>query len=44
MFQVALAATHSLSNALKLTLTTQFNLAANEAHKFGLGLEFNPSN
>lgn len=40
--QVALAATHVLSNALKLTLSTQFNLAANEAHKFGLGLEFNP--
>ncbi|PIC34057.1 hypothetical protein B9Z55_013824 [Caenorhabditis nigoni] len=42
--QVAVAATHSLSPALKLTLSTQFNLAANDAHKFGLGLEFDPSN
>ncbi|CAI2350922.1 unnamed protein product [Caenorhabditis sp. 36 PRJEB53466] len=42
--QVAVAATHSLSPALKLTLSTQFNLATQDAHKFGLGLEFDPSN
>jgi hypothetical protein len=40
--QVAVAATHSLSAALKLTLTSQFNLANNENHKFGVGLEFTP--
>jgi voltage-dependent anion channel protein 2 len=40
---VAVAFTHSLSPALKLTLSTQFNLANNEAHKFGLGVEFDPS-
>ncbi|PAV81065.1 hypothetical protein WR25_10663 [Diploscapter pachys] len=38
--QMAVAATHNLSNALKMTLSTQFNLHANEAHKFGLGLEY----
>uniref|UniRef100_A0A1I7WN97 PI-PLC Y-box domain-containing protein n=1 Tax=Heterorhabditis bacteriophora TaxID=37862 RepID=A0A1I7WN97_HETBA len=42
--QVALAVTHSLSPALKLTLSTLCNLTTNESHKFGLGLEFNPSN
>lgn len=42
--QVAVAATHALSPALKLTLSTQFNLVSNDAHKFGLGLEFDPSN
>lgn len=42
VFQVAVAATHSLSDALKLTLSTQFNLATNDAHKFGLGIEFEP--
>ncbi|CAI4222040.1 unnamed protein product [Auanema sp. JU1783] len=39
----AVAATHNLSDAMKLTLSSQFNLAANEAHKFGLGIEFEPS-
>jgi len=42
--QVAAAVQHSLSPALKLNLSTQFNLQSNDAHKFGLGLEFEPSN
>lgn len=42
--QAAVSATHTLSPAVKLILTSQFTLAANEAHKFGLGLEFDPSN
>ena len=38
--QFAAAVQHSLSPSLKLNLSTQFNLATNDAHKFGLGLEF----
>ncbi|GMT24596.1 hypothetical protein PFISCL1PPCAC_15893 [Pristionchus fissidentatus] len=42
--QFAAAVQHTLSPALKLNLSTQMNLTSNEAHKFGLGLEFEPSN
>jgi voltage-dependent anion channel protein 2 len=41
---IAFAGTHSLSSDLKLTLSTQFNLATNDAHKFGLGIEYEPKN
>lgn len=40
--QVALALTHSLSSDLKLTLSSQFSLSSNEAHKFGIGFEYEP--
>ncbi|KAK6025381.1 hypothetical protein OSTOST_08725 [Ostertagia ostertagi] len=40
--QVALAITHSLSPDLKMTLSSQFNLSSNDAHKFGMGLEYEP--
>ncbi|KHJ93877.1 eukaryotic porin, partial [Oesophagostomum dentatum] len=40
--QIALAATHSLSPDLKMTLSTQFNLSSNDQHKFGVGLEYEP--
>ncbi|VDL79557.1 unnamed protein product [Nippostrongylus brasiliensis] len=41
--QVAVALTHSLSPDLKMTLSSQFNLSSNEAHKFGMGLEYEPA-
>ncbi|CAJ0579865.1 unnamed protein product, partial [Mesorhabditis spiculigera] len=39
---VAISATHSISQGLNLNLTSHFNLTNNEAHKFGLGLEYTP--
>ncbi|KAF8374436.1 vdac-1 [Pristionchus pacificus] len=42
--QFGAAVQHTLSNSLILNLSTQMNLASNEGHKFGLGLEFTPSN
>lgn len=41
---VALSSTHSLSDALKLTFSTQFNLvnAPETSNKFGVGLEYTP--
>ncbi|GMR49099.1 hypothetical protein PMAYCL1PPCAC_19294 [Pristionchus mayeri] len=42
--QLGAAVQHTLSNSLILNLSTQMNLASNEGHKFGLGLEFTPSN
>lgn len=42
--QFAAAIQHTLSPSLKLNLSTQFNLATNDAHKFGLGLEFDHAN
>jgi len=43
--QVAIAATHSLSPLLKLTLSSQFNLHQFQdgGHKFGIGLEYEPA-
>lgn len=42
--QVAIAATHDLSPAVKLTLSTQFGLVSvpDVHNKFGIGLEYNP--
>ncbi|KJH43337.1 eukaryotic porin [Dictyocaulus viviparus] len=40
--QVALAVTNNLSPELKITLSSQLNLISNDAHKFGLGLEYEP--
>ncbi|GMS96772.1 hypothetical protein PENTCL1PPCAC_18947 [Pristionchus entomophagus] len=42
--QFGAAVQHTLSNSLILNLSTQMNLASNEGHKFGLGLEFTPAN
>lgn len=42
--QVALSAIHNLSDAVKLTLTTQFGLVSStdSSNKFGVGVEYKP--
>ena len=40
--KVSAAVQHTLSSQLKLNISTQFNLKANEEHKFGLGFEYEP--